>query len=165
MPPLVRKEGYWVLVVAGVVVVAGVFVVVVVRRSPIALMKRWNADGWALVTTAAPFAFTTRTDESDPAVGVARVELAVVAVVLVGTLAAGVAATAFVIGVAIAFEIGEVVFVTPAVVAAGAATGVPVATLNPALPSAPLTIAGVGAELIDEFTVTCGFAYADGGMN
>lgn len=78
------SDGYWVLVVEGVVVVVD-------RRNPIAFMKRWKADTGALVTTAEPFVFTTRTDEvagvdADDFValiGVAPVELVVAAVVFV----------------------------------------------------------------------------------
>lgn len=80
-------------------------------------------------------------------------------------VAAGVAIE-FVIGVAVVFEIADVVaFVAPPVFAAGnAATESP--PPPPPEPSpAPLTMAGVAGELIDEFTVTCGFAVADGGMN
>lgn len=56
--------------------------------------------------------------------------------------------------------------VTP-VATTGAAVE-PAATVTPAViapPSAPLTIAGTGSELMDRFTVTCGFASAEGGWN
>lgn len=90
--------------------------------------------------------------------------------------------TVFVIGVAVALFSPEVpVFVTAAAVAlvmalvpvferpaaavesvdAAAATATP----PPAPSPAPLTIAGVGAELIDELTVTCGFAATEGDWN
>lgn len=125
---------------------------------------------------------------ADPETGVACAELTVDAVVfvradvltvrlfvviadvaLVIPFTAGVVLTVFVIGVAVVFEIAAVVFVRPAVVAVGAATVAPVATVSPPPPpppvSAPETTAGFGAELIEELTVTCGFAAADGGMN
>jgi hypothetical protein len=52
-------------------------------------------------------------------------------------------------------------FVVPAAVVnafAAAATAAPPPTGSPA----PLVITGVGAELIDEFTVCCGLAMSDG---
>ena len=38
-------------------------------------------------------------------------------------------------------------------------------TKTPPPSPAPLVMTGVGAELIDEFTVSSGFAYNDGGIN
>ena len=50
--------------------------------------------------------------------------------------------------------------VTP--VDAAVASAVPTAPTSIPPPSAPLTIAGVGAELIDEFTVDCRFTESEG---
>ena len=102
-------------------------------------------------------------------VGVSMVVLA--AVVGVAVMAAvvgaaavfttvGVAAIAAVVGVAV---IAAVVGVTLAVGAPIVAAAV-VPTTTPPPPSPPV-ITGMGSELMDAFTVACGFAYADGGMS
>jgi hypothetical protein len=74
----------------------------------------------------------------------------------------GVAVIAAVVGV---MSVG----LAPAVVAptdAAPVALVPTAPMKiPASPSGPLITTGVGGELIDAFTVTSGFAVADGGMN
>jgi hypothetical protein len=130
----------------------------------------------------------------DVSVGVRMVVVAPVAAdVPVGPAAnwPGVAAIAAVVGVAVVLvSVGVVaiaavvgVGVTPLVASAGAVVAVPVvaptvaAAVVPvaapvvtpprktAPPASPPVMTGVGAELMDAFTVACGFAYADGGMN
>jgi hypothetical protein len=53
--------------------------------------------------------------------------------------------------------------ITGAVAPVAAATSLP--RKEPSSPPAPLEMTGVGAELMDEFTVACGLAVADGEMN
>jgi hypothetical protein len=71
----------------------------------------------------------------------------------------GVAVIAAVVGV---MSVGLLVAPTDAAPVALVPTA-PMKT--PASPSGPLMTTGVGGELIDAFTVTSGFAVADGGMN
>jgi hypothetical protein len=68
----------------------------------------------------------------------------------------GVAVRAAVVGVA------RALLLTP-VVAAGTVAGAATKVAAPP-PPAPLEITGLGSELIDAFTVICGFAYCEGGM-
>lgn len=94
-------------------------------------------------------------------VGVAVIAAVVgVAVVLASV---GVVAMAAVVGVTVvAAMVGATVVaaVAPTVDAAA----VPVEPVTTAPPASPM-MTGVGVELMDAFTVTSGFAYADGGMN
>jgi hypothetical protein len=108
---------------------------------------------------------------ADVSVGVMSVVLAaVVGVALVAAVVgvavvfvmAGVAAIAAVVGVAVvALIVGATVVAAVAPTLAAAVVPVP---KNTAPPPSPV-ITGIGSELIDAFTVACGFAYADGGMN
>jgi hypothetical protein len=112
-----------------------------------------------------------------PVVGVAAVA-AVVGVAMV-FVTVGVAAIAAVVGVAVVFTAVGVVVIAAVVGVAvdaaivGATVAAVAATLAAAVvplpkrtapPPSPV-ITGIGSELMDAFTVACGFAYADGGMN
>jgi hypothetical protein len=112
-----------------------------------------------------------------PVVGVAAIAAVVgVAVVLV---IVGVAIIAAVVGVAVVFVtvgvaaiaavvgvafVAAIVGATVAAVAATLAAAVVPVPKSTAPPPSPV-MTGIGSELIDAFTVACGFAYADGGMN
>lgn len=123
------------------------FVIVV----PAGLMTAWFGEGIA----------------ADDIVGVNDVFVVVAPMfdcVTVGPAAnwPGVAAMAAVVGVMREALVGA--FVAPTETAPVAL--VPTAPMKaPASPSGPLMTTGVGGELIDAFTVTSGFAVADGGMN
>ena len=94
-------------------------------------------------------------------VGVAVIA-AVVGVAVVFVIV-GVAVIAAVVGVAV---VAAIVGVTAAAVVAPtvAAAVVPVPLTTTAPPPSPV-MTGIGSELMDPFTVACGFAYADGGTS
>ena len=86
------------------------------------------------------------------ATGVAATVVAIAALVFVRP------AVAFVTPVVPAFVKPAAAFVSAAAAGAAATATAPPPPLSPA----PVTIAGVGGELIEELTVTCGFARTDG---
>src|SRR3954451_21282604 len=92
-------------------------------------------------------------------VGVAAIA-AVVGVAVVFA-AVGVAAIAAVVGVTVVAAIVGATVVA-AVAPTLAAAVAPVSPKRTAPPPSPVTT-GIGSELMDAFTVACGFAYADGG--
>lgn len=107
-------------------------------------------------------------------VSVGVVVIAAVVGVAVMLVSVGVVVMAAVVGVAVvplAVEIVGAAVVAPIVAAAVVPVlpvGAPAATApRKAASSAlePPMTTGVGSELMDAFTVLCGFAYADGGIN
>jgi hypothetical protein len=95
-------------------------------------------------------------------VSVGVVMIAAVVGVAVVFVSVGVVVIAAVVGVAVVAAIvgAAVVPVAPTV----AAAVVPVAPMTTPPPPSPV-MTGIGSELMDAFTVACGFAYADGGMS
>jgi hypothetical protein len=106
-----------------------------------------------------------------------RPGVAVIAAVVGGAVVlvtVGVAAIAAVVGVGVtpfvasAGAVAAVPVVAPTVAAAVVPVAAPVVTPPRKMAPSdglPPVMTGVGAELMDAFTVACGFAYADGGTN
>jgi hypothetical protein len=100
-------------------------------------------------------------------VGVVMIAAVVGVAVVVANV--GVVAIAAVVGVAVAPVVAAsgaaVPVVAPTVDAAVAPVVAEPRTITPPPPAPPLVTTGIGSELMDAFTVACGFAYADGGTS